>query len=107
MLAVIKQQKHSPIADEPQDRLDDWDRPGWSGSPSVRATVTGTTMGSATGARSTHHMPSVELVGQSACHLDRKAGLAGAACSGQRHKTVVGEQAADLTELTGASDESR
>ena len=34
------------------------ERPGWSGSPSARATVTGTNSGSVIGARSTYHTPS-------------------------------------------------
>ena len=34
------------------------ERPGWSGSPSARATVTGTSSGSVIGARSTYHTPS-------------------------------------------------
>ena len=34
------------------------ERPGWSGSPSARATVTRTSSGSVIGARSTYHTPS-------------------------------------------------
>ncbi len=35
------------------------ERPGWSGSPSARATVTGTKSGSVIGARSTYQIPSL------------------------------------------------
>ena len=64
------------------------ERPGWSGSPSARATVTGTSSGSVIGARSTYHTPSAELAGQLARDLDCQPGFARSTGTGQRHQPV-------------------
>ena len=65
------------------------ERPGWSGSPSARATVTGTSSGSVIGARSTYHTPSPNSPAHLGRDLDRQPGLAHPARTGQRHQPVL------------------
>ena len=82
------------------------ERPGWSGSPSARATAIGTSSGSVIGARSTYHTPSRELAGELGRDLDREPGFADPARTGQRHQPVVGQQLPQLGQLRVAADET-
>ena len=81
--------------------------PGWSGRPSARATVTGTTSGLVIDARSTYQTPSANSVGHGGGDLYRQARLARAARAGQRDEPVLGERLADAAHFGLASDEAR
>ena len=79
------------------------ERPGWSGSPSARATATGTTSGSVIGARSTYHTPSPNSPASCGRDLDRQPGFAHPARAGQRHHPVLSQQLPQLGQLRVAT----
>ena len=82
------------------------ERPGWSGSPSARATVIGTRSGSVIGARSTYHTPSPNSPASCGRDLDRQPGFAHPARTGQRHQPVLRQQLAHLGQLRVAANET-
>ena len=83
------------------------ERPGWSGSPSARATVSGTTSGCGDRRQIGIENAVGEVTAHLAGDLDRQPGLARSACAGQGHEPVVGQRTADLRDLRCAADEAR
>ena len=81
--------------------------PGWSGRPSARATVTGTTSGSVSGREVDVPDPVGEFGGHREPRPVREACFSGTARAGQRDEAVVGERLADVVHFRLAPNETR
>ena len=82
------------------------ERPGWSGSPSARATVTATSSASVIGARSTYHTPSPNSARHCGRDLDRQPGFAHPARTGQVTTRFCASSSPQLGQLRVAAHET-
>ena len=107
MLAVVEDDEHRAMIDEPHDDVLLPRLPGWSGSPKARATVVGTRPELVIGARSTYHTPSPNSSAIWLAISYGETGLTRAAGARQRDKAVLRQKLAHLRHLGTAANETR
>ena len=106
MLAVVEHQQRRSLGEVGHD-VGDRMLPGTDGAPTAPAIAIGTTSPSESGARSTNHTPSGQLLDDLQAHLDRQPRLARAARPEDRDERARPRQRGELRLLGDTVDHRR